>query len=157
MESNAKPYMRKGFLIYEEMRKYFTIYEDEALHPITPNFLIYEKKFSFLFYQCSLALQLFLSGQTLDHSTFNNYITYSMRYKGQPLISATKVGHLLPIRHCPMTRLPTRKIQSPRNRPEVKAILSFTLKVKSFRQLSDFISQFQANLLFNHLPLFRSI
>jgi hypothetical protein len=24
----AKSYMRKGFLIYEEMRKYFPIYED---------------------------------------------------------------------------------------------------------------------------------
>jgi hypothetical protein len=28
MVSGAKSYMRKGFLIYEEMRKYFTIYEE---------------------------------------------------------------------------------------------------------------------------------
>ncbi len=28
MESVAKSYMRKGFLIYEEMRKYLTIYEE---------------------------------------------------------------------------------------------------------------------------------
>jgi hypothetical protein len=28
MGSGAKPYMRKGFLIYEEMRKFFPIYED---------------------------------------------------------------------------------------------------------------------------------
>jgi hypothetical protein len=27
MGSGAKSYIRKGFLIYEEMRKYFTIYE----------------------------------------------------------------------------------------------------------------------------------
>jgi hypothetical protein len=27
-EAVAKSYMRKGFLIYEEMRKYFPIYED---------------------------------------------------------------------------------------------------------------------------------
>ncbi len=27
MGSGAKSYMRKGFLKYEEMRKYFTIYE----------------------------------------------------------------------------------------------------------------------------------
>jgi hypothetical protein len=28
----AKSYMRKGFLIYEEMRKYFPIYEDAVSH-----------------------------------------------------------------------------------------------------------------------------
>jgi hypothetical protein len=28
MGSGAKSYMRKGFLIYEEMRKYVTIYEE---------------------------------------------------------------------------------------------------------------------------------
>ncbi len=28
MGSGAKSYMRKGFLIYEEMRKFFTIYEE---------------------------------------------------------------------------------------------------------------------------------
>jgi hypothetical protein len=27
----AKSYMRKGFLLYEEMRKYFPIYEEEAV------------------------------------------------------------------------------------------------------------------------------
>jgi hypothetical protein len=31
MGSVAKPYMRKGFLIYEEMRKYLIIYEEEFL------------------------------------------------------------------------------------------------------------------------------
>ncbi len=29
MGAVAKSYMRKGFLIYEKMRKYLTIYEDE--------------------------------------------------------------------------------------------------------------------------------
>jgi len=28
----AKSYMRKGFLIYEEMRKYFHIYDDAVSH-----------------------------------------------------------------------------------------------------------------------------
>ncbi len=28
MGSGAKSYMRKGFLMYEEMYKYFTIYEE---------------------------------------------------------------------------------------------------------------------------------
>ncbi len=32
MGSGAKSYMRKGFLIYEEMRKYFTIYEGAGSH-----------------------------------------------------------------------------------------------------------------------------
>jgi hypothetical protein len=30
----AKSYMMKGFLIYEEMRKYFPIYEEEAVSHI---------------------------------------------------------------------------------------------------------------------------
>ncbi len=30
MGSGAKSYMRKGFLIYEEMRKFLPIYEDAA-------------------------------------------------------------------------------------------------------------------------------
>ena len=46
----AKTYMRKGFLIYEEMRKYVTMYE-EAVSLIwlcncsILNFLIYEENF----------------------------------------------------------------------------------------------------------------
>jgi len=44
----AKSYMRKSFLIYEEMRKYFPIYEDAVSH-IFP----YRRgKLDFLFYQC---------------------------------------------------------------------------------------------------------
>ncbi len=31
----AKSYMRKGFLIYEEMRKYLTIYEEAVSHNMT--------------------------------------------------------------------------------------------------------------------------
>jgi hypothetical protein len=51
--SAAKSYMRKGFLIYEEMRQYFRIYEEVVshmtLHPIPLNFLIYEENFLFFF------------------------------------------------------------------------------------------------------------
>jgi hypothetical protein len=32
MGSVAKSYMRRGFLIYEEMRKYLTIYEEAVIH-----------------------------------------------------------------------------------------------------------------------------
>jgi hypothetical protein len=32
MGSGAKSYMRKGFLIYEEMLKYFTMYEEAVSH-----------------------------------------------------------------------------------------------------------------------------
>jgi hypothetical protein len=55
MGSGAKSYMRKSFLIYEEMRKYFTKYEEAlviysmTLHPIPLNFLIYEENFLFFF------------------------------------------------------------------------------------------------------------
>jgi hypothetical protein len=52
---------RKGFLIYEEMRKYFPIYEDdEAVSQIRLsncsilNFLIYKENLIFFFYQCIL-------------------------------------------------------------------------------------------------------
>ncbi len=56
----AKSYRRKGFLIYEEMREYLTIYE-EAVNDIliwfcncsNLNFLIYEENLIFFFYQCS--------------------------------------------------------------------------------------------------------
>jgi hypothetical protein len=34
MGSVAKSYMRKRFLIYEEMRKYLTIYEDSLRRPL---------------------------------------------------------------------------------------------------------------------------
>ncbi len=54
MGSDAKSYLRKGFLIYEEMRKYLTIYE-EAVSRIWLctrshlHFLIYEENlFSFI-------------------------------------------------------------------------------------------------------------
>ncbi len=55
----AKSYMRKGFLIYEEMRKYLVIYAEAVSHiwlcnRSTLNFLIYvENFFVFLFYQCT--------------------------------------------------------------------------------------------------------
>jgi hypothetical protein len=32
MRAVAKSYMRKGFLIYEEMSKYFPIYEESVSH-----------------------------------------------------------------------------------------------------------------------------
>ncbi len=32
MGSGAKSYVRKGFLIYKEMRKYLTIYEEAVGH-----------------------------------------------------------------------------------------------------------------------------
>jgi hypothetical protein len=55
MGSVAKSYMRKGFLIYEEVRKFFPIYEEAVshigmtLHPIPLDFLIYEENFLFFF------------------------------------------------------------------------------------------------------------
>ncbi len=49
MGAVAKSYMRKGFLIYEEMRKYFVIYDRSLL-----DFLKNMRKFFFLFYQCML-------------------------------------------------------------------------------------------------------
>ncbi len=50
----AKSYMRKGFLIYVEMRKYFPIYEETVSHIwlcncSVLNFLIYEENLIFFF------------------------------------------------------------------------------------------------------------
>ncbi len=56
--------MRKIFLKYEEMRKYFTIYE-EAFRHIWLFFLMWGK-FNFLFYQCTVTLVF--SG-SLTHQT----------------------------------------------------------------------------------------
>jgi hypothetical protein len=58
MRSGAKSYRRKGFLIYEEMRKYLTVYKEAAvvIHDFAPyptEFPYILGKFSFLFYQCS--------------------------------------------------------------------------------------------------------
>ncbi len=54
----AKPYMRKGFLIYEEMSKYFPIYEKAVSHICMTlqllcsilNFLIYEENLIFFWF-----------------------------------------------------------------------------------------------------------
>jgi hypothetical protein len=63
--AGAKSYMRKGFLIYEERRKYrHTVYEEAVIviYDIAcASFWIslYMRNFSFLFYQCSKYLLLF--------------------------------------------------------------------------------------------------
>ncbi len=54
MGSGAKSIMRKGFLIYEEMYNYFTIYEGVVSHNLAPNPFPYIRgKVYFLFYQCA--------------------------------------------------------------------------------------------------------
>ena len=61
MGAVAKSYMRKGFLIYEEMRKYLVIYEEAVSHICRLcnrsllDFLIYEENFVSFFYQCTTA------------------------------------------------------------------------------------------------------
>jgi hypothetical protein len=44
--------MRKGFLIYEEMRKYFPIYEEAVSQLLHSEFPHIWRKFYFLFHQC---------------------------------------------------------------------------------------------------------
>ncbi len=56
--ADAKSYMRKRFLIYEEMRKYFPIYEEAVCHIwlcncSTLNFLTYEENFILFFISAS--------------------------------------------------------------------------------------------------------
>jgi hypothetical protein len=55
MRSGAKSYMKKGFLIYEEVRKYLAIYEEAISHKTYVfatgllNFLISEENLIFFF------------------------------------------------------------------------------------------------------------
>ncbi len=55
--SIAKAYIRKGFLIYEEMRKYFPIYEEAymTLQLFHSEFPYMMRKILFSFYQCKYA------------------------------------------------------------------------------------------------------
>ncbi len=46
--------MRKGFLIYEDMGKYFPIYEEAVCNCSTLNFLIYEENLIFFLSVCRL-------------------------------------------------------------------------------------------------------
>jgi hypothetical protein len=55
----AKSYIRKGFLIYEEMRKYLVIFEEAVSHiwlcELLPSEFPYIRgKLNFLFYQCAV-------------------------------------------------------------------------------------------------------
>ncbi len=57
MGAVAKSYMRKGFLIYKELRKYLVIYEAAVSHIWICNRSLLDSlyiwgKFCFLFYQC---------------------------------------------------------------------------------------------------------
>jgi hypothetical protein len=52
MGSVAKSYMREGFLIYEEVRRYLTIYEEAVSHTCNKSllsFLIHEENLIFFF------------------------------------------------------------------------------------------------------------
>jgi hypothetical protein len=74
----AKSYMRKGFLIYGEMRKYFPIYEEAVSHIWLCNcsflnFLIYEENLIFFFLsvqketlECCVHLYAFVSYRRLS-------------------------------------------------------------------------------------------
>jgi hypothetical protein len=76
MGAVVKSYMRKGFLIYEEMRKYLTINEKTICHigmtlqPIHSEFPYIRGKFSFLFYPCT-CIQLLSCPYSED--SFNQY------------------------------------------------------------------------------------
>ncbi len=58
MGAVAKSYMRKGFLVYEEMRKYLVIYKEAVIvlydFATAPFWISLYRKFCFLFYQCKV-------------------------------------------------------------------------------------------------------
>ncbi len=49
--------MRKGFLIYEEIRKYLTIYGEAVSHIPILNFILYEEILIFFFISESLTIE----------------------------------------------------------------------------------------------------
>jgi hypothetical protein len=55
--------MRKGFLIYEEMRKYLVIYEEAVSHIRLCNCsllnFLHMRKIYFLFYQCRIEYEIY--------------------------------------------------------------------------------------------------
>ena len=61
MGSGSKSYMRRGFLIYEEMHKFFLIYEDAVSHIWLCTWSLwissYMREILFSFYQCSFTLK----------------------------------------------------------------------------------------------------
>jgi hypothetical protein len=59
MRLGAKSYMRKGFLKYEEMRKYLVLYEEAVSHirfctRSRLNFLMYKKNMIFFFISAAM-------------------------------------------------------------------------------------------------------
>jgi hypothetical protein len=80
MGSGAKSYMRKGFLIYEEMRQFFPIYEEAVshtymtLHPISLYFLIYEETFLFFFISVCLEASGLQQSVHLQHDFFKTFV-----------------------------------------------------------------------------------
>ncbi len=98
MGAVAKSYMRKGFLIYEEMRKYLVIYEEAVSHIWLCNrslldFLIYEEKFVFVFISVTFGLIGKIRSFTLLRSsldaTLQQYLTFFSSFDSPPPPSHT--------------------------------------------------------------------
>ncbi len=71
----AKSCMRKGFLIYEEMRKYFPMYEEAVSHVWlcncpTLNILIRKIWFSFLSVYCMVQVKWHAGGKASGNSVY---------------------------------------------------------------------------------------
>ena len=99
MGSGAKSYMRKGFLIYEEMHKYFPIYEEVvSCNSSILNFLIHEENLFFFFLSDMFALRFKLSaaGEKSFVSIFCQDLSVNVK-KAQNsffyLLSATTTVH----------------------------------------------------------------
>ncbi len=87
MWSVAKSYMRMGFLTYEEMHKYLTIYEEFVSHiwlcnRSFLNFLIYEENLIFFFISAELFLMQknYKELSPVVYSAFNVKITQPLWY-----------------------------------------------------------------------------
>jgi hypothetical protein len=88
MGAVAKSYMRKSFVIYEEMCKYLVVYEEAVNHILFCNrslldFLIFEKNFVFFFISVVYELKMLCRSCdsrssvlcTLGYKDFNNLVS----------------------------------------------------------------------------------
>jgi hypothetical protein len=101
-------YMRKGFLIYEEMLKYFPIYEEavrvshicKTLQLLLSEFPYIRDKFDFLFYQCILQPATLENRKNTDDlvcSPVANKYIYTALYKFPAFYRVSNLDNMIPI------------------------------------------------------------
>ncbi len=88
MGSGDKPYMRKGFLIYEEMRKYLVIYEEAVCHI----WLCNRSRLNFLIYKKSVCI-LYMKQHFVHEFPFSMAVQWMFQLEDMHLIGRQSSNH----------------------------------------------------------------